>query len=67
MMPMRYRPTACASCGNHTVLATTGMCLTCVSEPFPRRSRRFELALIYAAGIAIAAAFVLMVLTGHIR
>ena len=66
-MTMRYRPTACAACGNHTVLATTGMCLTCISESFPPQRRRLELALIYAAGVAIAAAFVLMALSGHVR
>ena len=38
-----------------------------ISESFPPQRRRLELALIYAAGVAIAVAFVLMALSGHVR
>jgi len=67
MTTMRYRATACPACGNHTVMTPSGICLTCVSQSYPAPRRRIELAIIYAAGLAILVAFVLVVLTGHVR
>jgi len=67
MTTLRYRATSCASCGNHTVMFASGICETCVSQPYPASSRRLELALIYAAGVAAIVAFLLVVMTGHVR
>lgn len=67
MTMTRYRAAACEACGNHTVMTASGVCHTCVCQTYPGPRRRYELSIIYAAGIAIGAAFVLVVLTGHVR
>jgi hypothetical protein len=59
--------TQCRLCGNHTVRAHNCMCMCCDTvAPLPRPRYTAERVII-AVGLMFAVAFMLVILTGHVR
>ena len=58
----------CPLCHNHTIRAYNHMCSCCDTiVPLPTPSRLVAERVIIAVGLMFAVAFVLVILTGHVR